>query len=75
MTGEGYAALDEELKRLKTQERPAVVAARLVGGQRLAVTVTQPAQPAGAAFDWREERTRTGNTESMNSTASQSKRF
>jgi transcription elongation factor GreA len=27
MTGEGYAALDEELKRLKTQERPAVVAA------------------------------------------------
>src|SRR3984885_12093218 len=27
MTGEGYASLDEELKRLKTQERPAVVAA------------------------------------------------
>ena len=27
MTGEGYAALDEELKRLKTQERPAVIAA------------------------------------------------
>lgn len=27
MTGEGYRALDEELKRLKTQERPAVVAA------------------------------------------------
>src|ERR1700744_2988844 len=27
MTGEGYFALDEELKRLKTQERPAVIAA------------------------------------------------
>src|SRR6201991_3479025 len=27
MTGEGYTALDEELKRLKSQERPAVVAA------------------------------------------------
>ena len=27
MTGEGYAALDEELKRLKTQERPSVIAA------------------------------------------------
>ena len=27
MTGEGYTALDEELKRLKTQERPAVIAA------------------------------------------------
>ena len=27
MTGEGYHALDAELKRLKTQERPAVVAA------------------------------------------------
>src|SRR6201996_8218877 len=27
MTGEGYAALDEEPKRLKTQERPAVIAA------------------------------------------------
>src|ERR1700756_4187398 len=27
MTAEGYQALDEELKRLKTQERPAVTAA------------------------------------------------
>ncbi|MBV9510619.1 MAG: transcription elongation factor GreA [Caulobacteraceae bacterium] len=27
MTGEGYSALDEELKRLKTQERPSVIAA------------------------------------------------
>ena len=27
MTGEGYNALDEELKRLKTQERPSVIAA------------------------------------------------
>ena len=27
MTAEGYQALDEELKRLKTQERPAVIAA------------------------------------------------
>ena len=27
MTGEGYAALDEELKRLKTQDRPSVIAA------------------------------------------------
>lgn len=27
MTGEGYKALDEELKRLKTEERPAVIAA------------------------------------------------
>jgi len=27
MTAEGYAALDVELKRLKTQERPAVIAA------------------------------------------------
>ena len=27
MTGEGYASLDEELRRLKTQERPAVIAA------------------------------------------------
>ena len=27
MTGEGYQTLDEELKRLKTQERPAVIAA------------------------------------------------
>jgi transcription elongation factor GreA len=27
MTGEGYRALDEELKRLKTQERPSVIAA------------------------------------------------
>ena len=27
MTGEGYRTLDEELKRLKTQERPSVVAA------------------------------------------------
>jgi len=27
MTGEGYAALDEELKRLKTRERPSVIAA------------------------------------------------
>ncbi len=27
MTGEGYAALDDELKRLKTQERPSVIAA------------------------------------------------
>ena len=26
MTGEGYRALDEELKRLKTQERPSVIA-------------------------------------------------
>ena len=27
MTGEGYRTLDEELKRLKTQERPSVIAA------------------------------------------------
>jgi transcription elongation factor GreA len=27
MTGEGYAVLDDELKRLKTQERPNVIAA------------------------------------------------
>ena len=27
MTGEGYQALDDELKRLKTQERPSVIAA------------------------------------------------
>jgi transcription elongation factor GreA len=27
MTAEGYAALDQELKRLKTQERPTVIAA------------------------------------------------
>ena len=27
MTGEGYTALDEELKRLKSQERPMVIAA------------------------------------------------
>ena len=27
MTGEGYRALDEELKRLKSQERPSVIAA------------------------------------------------
>jgi len=27
MTGEGYNALDEELKRLKTRERPSVIAA------------------------------------------------
>src|SRR6202012_45970 len=27
MTGEGYTVLDDELKRLKTQERPAVIAA------------------------------------------------
>jgi transcription elongation factor GreA len=27
MTAEGYAALDAEMKRLKTQERPAVIAA------------------------------------------------
>jgi transcription elongation factor GreA len=27
MTGEGYTALDEELKRLKSQERPTVIAA------------------------------------------------
>ncbi|HEY3797244.1 MAG TPA: transcription elongation factor GreA [Caulobacteraceae bacterium] len=27
MTGEGYQSLDEELKRLKTQERPSVIAA------------------------------------------------
>jgi len=27
MTGEGYSALDDELKRLKTQERPSVIAA------------------------------------------------
>ncbi|HEX3916403.1 MAG TPA: transcription elongation factor GreA [Caulobacteraceae bacterium] len=27
MTGEGYQSLDDELKRLKTQERPAVIAA------------------------------------------------
>jgi transcription elongation factor GreA len=27
MTGEGYQALDDELKRLKTQERPTVIAA------------------------------------------------
>ena len=27
MTGEGYNSLDEELKRLKTQERPSVIAA------------------------------------------------
>jgi len=26
MTGEGYAVLDEELKRLKSQERPSVIA-------------------------------------------------
>ncbi len=26
MTGEGYAVLDEDLKRLKTQERPSVIA-------------------------------------------------
>jgi transcription elongation factor GreA len=26
MTGEGYAVLDDELKRLKTQERPSVIA-------------------------------------------------
>ena len=29
MTGEGYQALDDELKRLKTQERPTVIAAIL----------------------------------------------
>ena len=33
MTGEGYHALDEELKRLKTIERPAVIAA--IGEARL----------------------------------------
>ena len=27
MTGEGYQALDDELKRLKTVERPSVIAA------------------------------------------------
>ncbi len=27
MTGEGYSTLDEELKRLKTEERPSVIAA------------------------------------------------
>jgi transcription elongation factor GreA len=27
MTGEGYEALDEELRRLKTQDRPSVIAA------------------------------------------------
>ncbi len=27
MTGEGYSALDEELKRLKSQDRPSVIAA------------------------------------------------
>src|ERR1700744_6603809 len=27
MTGEGYTVIDEELKRLKTQERPSVIAA------------------------------------------------
>lgn len=27
MTGEGYRALDDELKRLKTEQRPAVIAA------------------------------------------------
>ena len=27
MTGEGYKALDDELKRLKTEQRPAVIAA------------------------------------------------
>jgi len=27
MTGEGYTALDDELKRLKTRERPSVIAA------------------------------------------------
>ena len=27
MTGEGYSVLDDELKRLKTQERPSVIAA------------------------------------------------
>jgi transcription elongation factor GreA len=26
MTAEGYAVLDEELRRLKTQDRPAVIA-------------------------------------------------
>ena len=33
MTGEGYKALDDELKRLKTSERPAVIAA--IGEARL----------------------------------------
>ena len=33
MTGEGYHALDEELKRLKTVERPAVISA--IGEARL----------------------------------------
>ena len=33
MTGEGYTVLDEELKRLKTQERPSVIAA--IGEARL----------------------------------------
>eukprot|EP01035_Chromulina_nebulosa_P000789 gene789-biopygen670 len=33
MTGEGYTALDVELKRLKTIERPAVIAA--IGEARL----------------------------------------
>ena len=33
MTAEGYSALDEELKRLKTVERPAVIAA--IGEARL----------------------------------------
>ena len=33
MTGEGYKALDDELKRLKTTERPAVIAA--IGEARL----------------------------------------
>ena len=33
MTGEGYSTLDEELKRLKTVERPAVIAA--IGEARL----------------------------------------
>ena len=28
MTGEGYQALDDELKRLKTTERPAVIGAK-----------------------------------------------
>ena len=31
MTAEGYKALDEDLKRLKTVERPAVIAAITAG--------------------------------------------
>jgi transcription elongation factor GreA len=58
MTGEGYSALDEELRRLKTQERPSVIAA--IGEARAHGDLSENAE-YHAAKDRGQDRARPGD--------------